>query len=101
MNALDAVATPFASPPRAAGADAARRAAEDFEAMVIGELLKPMFQALDVDGLGGGGVGEQMFRPMLIDRYAGELAKTGGIGIADSVARELIRLQENADGLSR
>ena len=52
------------------------------------------FEALDTDGLGGGGLGEQMFRPMLVERYAEAIARAGGVGIADSVVRELMRLQE-------
>jgi len=70
-----------------------QKVADDFEAMVIGEMLKPMFQALDVNGLGGGGSGEAMFRPLLVDEYAKSMAKAGGIGVAAEVAREMMRLQ--------
>ncbi|MBU6407814.1 MAG: rod-binding protein [Alphaproteobacteria bacterium] len=70
-----------------------RRAAQDFEAMVLRELLGPMFEALDTEGLGGGGAGERMFRPMLVGEYAGGMADRGGIGLADYVLAELIRLQ--------
>jgi len=86
-----------------------RRVAEEFEAMVLSELLQPVFNSLDTDGLGGGGDGEQMFRPMLIERYAQGMAKAGGIGLADSIVGELARLQminaqpteENDDGADR
>lgn len=84
-----------------------RRVAEEFEAVFIGQMLAPMFAGIKTDGLGGGGVGEEMFRPMLIERYAEALAKTGGVGVADSVVRELMRLQqtlpipEAADGVDR
>jgi hypothetical protein len=30
---------------------------------------------------------------MLVKEYAGHMAKAGGVGVADSVYRELIRLQ--------
>jgi Rod binding domain-containing protein len=70
-----------------------RQAAEDFEAMVLRELLGPMFEALDTEGLGGGGAGERMFRPMLIGEYADGMAQRGGIGLADYVLAELVRLQ--------
>jgi Rod binding domain-containing protein len=70
-----------------------RRVAEEFEGMVLSELLQPVFNSLDTDGLGGGGDGEQMFRPMLIERYAQGMAKSGGIGLADAIAAELQRLQ--------
>jgi Rod binding domain-containing protein len=61
--------------------------------MVLRELLGPMFEALDTEGLGGGGAGERMFRPMLIGEYADGMAQRGGIGLADYVLAELVRLQ--------
>ena len=70
-----------------------RRAAEEFEAMFLSEMLAPMFENLDTEGLGGGGMGEQMFRPMLVERYAEAIAHSGGVGLADSIVRELNRLQ--------
>lgn len=70
-----------------------RRAAQDFESMVLRELLGPMFEALDTEGLGGGGAGERMFRPMLVGEYAEGMANRGGIGLADYVLAELVRLQ--------
>lgn len=71
-----------------------RRAAEEFESVFLSEMLAPMFEGLDTDGLGGGGMGEQIFRPMLVERYAEAISRSGGVGIADSIVRELIRLQE-------
>jgi Rod binding domain-containing protein len=76
--------------------DDIRRAAEEFEAVFLSEMLAPMFDGIDTDGLGGGGMGEQIFRPMLIERYAEALSRSGGVGIADSVIRELMRLQVHA-----
>lgn len=70
-----------------------RRVAEEFEAMALAEMLGPMFEALDTDGLGGGGFGEQMFRPMMVQQYAHNIARSGGIGLADSIIAELMRIQ--------
>lgn len=85
-----------------------QRVGREFESMFLSEMLRPMFEGLDTDGLGGGGEGEQMFRPMLIDRYAQSLSQSGGVGIAESIMRELTRLQaaqgqppEDADGPAR
>jgi len=69
------------------------RAAHQFESMFLDEMLKPMFDGLDTDGLGGGGIGEEMFRPMLIDQYAQALGKAGGIGLAQHLISELTRMQ--------
>jgi Rod binding domain-containing protein len=71
-----------------------RRAAEEFEAVFLNQMLAPMFEGIQTDGLGGGGMGEEIFRPMLIERYAQSLTQAGGIGIADSIIRELMRMQE-------
>jgi flagellar protein FlgJ len=71
-----------------------RRAAEEFEAVFLAEMLAPMFDGLETDGLGGGGMGEQIFRPMLVERYAESISRSGGVGIADSIVRELMRMQE-------
>ena len=72
-----------------------RHTAEEFESVFLNEMLSPMFEGLSTDGLGGGGVGEEMFRPMLIDRYAQAITHAGGIGIADQIMRELTRMQAN------
>jgi peptidoglycan hydrolase FlgJ len=85
--------------------DEIRRVAEEFESVFLTEMLAPMFEGVETDGLGGGGDGEKMFRPMLIERYAQAIAKAGGIGLADSVMSELARLQttipEADDGADR
>jgi len=73
-----------------------QKVAHDFEQMVIGQLLGPMFEGIDSNGPFGGGSSEAMFRPMLIDEYAKTMAKAGGLGIADSVAREMMKLQHLA-----
>jgi Rod binding domain-containing protein len=73
-----------------------RRAAEEFEAVFLNQMLAPMFEGIQTDGLGGGGMGEEIFRPLLIERYAQSLTQAGGIGIADSIIRELMRMQETS-----
>lgn len=84
------------------------RAAREFESMFLAEMLAPMFEALDTEGLGGGGMGERMFRPMLVERYAQSIAQAGGVGVADYIIAELNRMradaqpsQENGDGADR
>lgn len=87
--------------------DELRRAAEEFESVFLAQMLAPMFDGLSTDGLGGGGMGEEIFRPMLIERYAEAITRAGGVGIAESVMREMMRLQEMsappeaADGADR
>lgn len=82
-----------ASPTAGAPSDELRRIAEEFESVFIAQMLAPMFQGIETDGLGGGGIGEEMFRPMMIEQYADAIAKAGGIGLADHVVREFVRMQ--------
>lgn len=91
---IDRPALPVRLPNQASLApDAIRKTAEDFEAVFISELLAPIFEHLETDQLGGGGEGERAFRPLLVQEYAKEFVKAGGIGVADAVTRELLRLQ--------
>lgn len=103
---LNAAARPAPQPTQES--EALRRAAEEFEAVFLSEMLGPMFEGIDTEGLGGGGMGEQIFRPMLIERYAEAIGRAGGVGLADSVVREFMRMQaaqivppEDADGADR
>lgn len=67
--------------------------AREFETMVLNELFGLMFQGLSTDGPFGGGSGEAMFRPMLIQEYAKGVAQSGGVGLGDAVLAEITRLQ--------
>jgi peptidoglycan hydrolase FlgJ len=71
----------------------AEEIAQQFERMFITEMLQPMFSGIETDGPFGGGQGEDVFRPMLLDQYADAVARGGGVGIADAVLKEILRLQ--------
>jgi Rod binding domain-containing protein len=73
-----------------------REAARDFEAFYLARALEPMFEGLSSEPPFGGGMGEDMWRSLLIDEYGKAIAKAGGIGIADAIVRELIAVQEGA-----
>jgi len=71
------------------------KAAQDFEAMALGQLLQPMFATVDTShGPFGGGSGEEAWKPMFIDAIGKSLAAHGGIGIARPVFAEMLRAQE-------
>ena len=72
----------------------ARKVAEDFEAVFLGQMLQPMFQNIDAAEPFGGSASEKMWRTMQVDEYGKAIAKSGGIGIADAVFREIIKAQE-------
>lgn len=69
--------------------------AQEFEAVFLSEMMKPMFESVDVDPLFGGGNSEEIFRGMQVQEYGKQIAGTKGIGLADFVKRELIRVQQN------
>ncbi len=71
-------------------------ASDDFEAMFITQMLKPLFDTLEVNPMFGGGKGEEVFQGFLVEEYGKSLSKAGGIGIADHVKQEMIKIQEAA-----
>lgn len=73
-----------------------RQAAEDFEAVFVSQMLAPMFETLESDTMFGGGPGEDIYRSMMVEEYGRAIARTGGVGIAEHVERELLRIQEAA-----
>jgi Rod binding domain-containing protein len=87
---------PAAAPASGTTRGDAKRAAEDFEAVFLAEMLGNMYEGLSTDGPFGGGQGENVMRTLLVDEYAKSVAARGGVGIADNVYRELIQIQEGA-----
>jgi Rod binding domain-containing protein len=75
----------------------AREAAEQFEAVFLSQMLEPMFAGLDTSGPFGGGQGEKVFRSLMIQEYGRLISRTGGVGIADHVMAEILRVQEAAN----
>ena len=71
-------------------------AAKEFEAVFLTEMFKPMFENIKPNTLTGGGKGEQIFNGFLLQEYGQMLADKGGVGIAEHVKAELIRIQEEA-----
>ena len=72
-----------------------RKAAVEFEEVFISQMLEHMFAGVPTDGVFGGGNGESIFRSLLNNEYAKLIGRPGGVGIADAVYREIIRLQES------
>ena len=72
-----------------------QQAAQDFEAMAIGQLLQPMFETVDQSkGMFGGGEGEQAWKPVLVSSIAKHMAANGGLGLAQPIMQQMIRMQE-------
>ena len=101
MNALSpaSVSPALLQPtPSADAAELAKRGqikqtARDFEASFLSVMMQQMFAGLSTDGPFGGGAGEEMFRSVLTDAMAKQVARTGGVGISATVEREMLKLQ--------
>ena len=72
----------------------ARKIAEDFESVFLSQMLQPMFENIKPEAPFGGGNSEAMWRSMQIEEYGKAITTAGGIGIADKVFKEIIKLQE-------
>lgn len=72
----------------------ARKAAQEFEAVFLTQFLETMYQGIEADSMFGGGNAEEMFRSMQLEKHAQGMARNGGIGLADAVYKEIIKLQE-------
>lgn len=68
--------------------------AQDFEAQFLSQMLENMFSTVDTDTFLGGGEAEETYRSFLIDEYGKIMTRAGGIGVADYVKREMLRMQE-------
>jgi Rod binding domain-containing protein len=72
----------------------AGKAANDFEAVFLSQMLAPMWAGVGEDNYLGGGSAEDTYHSMLVNEYGKLLSKSGGLGIADAVKREMLKMQE-------
>jgi len=88
--------------PKAANAARLAKAAEDFTAQALSEMLKPMFGTTDDIGSDDGkspfdgGPGEKTWKPMMVDEIAKSIARQGGLGLSGPVTQAMLQLQEKA-----
>ena len=94
LSASQLTAPQLVSPQKTALSKKADEAARDFESVMIAEMLKPMFETVEVDDMFGGGKGEEIFRGLLVQEMGKSIARQGGLGLSDTVRAELIKTQE-------
>jgi Rod binding domain-containing protein len=70
-----------------------RETAKKFEASFLSVMLQQMFDGVEQSAPFGGGPGEQMFKSFMSEAMAKQMTKAGGIGLADTVNREMLKLQ--------
>ena len=79
---------------RVANLEQARKVAQDFEAYFLGQMLQPLFANLGAEEPFGGGTSEDIWRSLQVDEYGKAIARSGGIGLADHVLEQILRMQE-------
>jgi flagellar protein FlgJ len=80
------------------GEDLAKRGhiketAKKFEASFLGIMLQQMFEGVETSAPFGGGPGEAMFKSFMTEAMAKKMTDAGGVGVADLVGREMLKLQ--------
>lgn len=94
-TAGSAVRGAAAGAPKTAAEVKARKASTEFETMFLEQTLDRLTQSEGTDGpLGDNGTGGGVYRSMLAKEYAGQIVKSGGVGISDQVYREMMKMQE-------
>jgi flagellar protein FlgJ len=94
-SAMTALANQKVTPPATFANQAAMdKASKEFESVFITQFLGSMFSDIKTDGPFGGGQGEEMFRSMMLDKYASSITANGGFGIAAQVKAEMLKMQE-------
>lgn len=74
----------------------AKAAAEDFESQFLAVMFDQMQSGVGEEDPFSGGQATNTFRSMLNEEYAKSIADAGGIGLSDSIFREILLMQENA-----
>ncbi|WP_323776059.1 rod-binding protein [Leisingera sp.] len=86
-------AIPPGTPVRPAVSDPLREAAIELEASFLAEMLKSAGLGEASEGFGGG-AGEEQFSSFLIREQATQIARSGGIGLAESLYHALKETQD-------
>ena len=71
----------------------AKDTAEKFEGQFLSFMFQQMFEGVKTDGPFGGGHGEEMFRSLMTEAMGKQMAKKGGVGLADTIQREMLKMQ--------
>ena len=81
--------------PSAPGYETLHKQAVELEGVFLNTLIKEMFSSIDTNEASfGGGFAEETWRGMQAEQVANSLAAQGGIGLADQLMSDLLRLQE-------
>ena len=76
----------------------AKKQADDFETMFLEQVTQQLTAApAGSEGpLGENGIGGDVYKSQLTQEYAKQIQKAGGLGLSDSILRDLLRVQEQS-----
>lgn len=78
-------------------AEKIRKTATDFESMFLENMLSQVFAGTGEEGpLGSNGTGGDAYKSMLVNEYGKLITKAGGVGIAETVMAQMLKMQEGA-----
>ncbi len=86
---------------KAASPEQIRKTAGEFETMFLEQMFNHMFATIPVNKTFGGGAGEETMRSFLTGAYAKQVTNSGGIGLSAAIARDMLKMQEAANGVAR
>lgn len=71
-------------------------AAKDFESVFLAQMLQHMFEGVgeESDAFGGDPASNDIYRSWMVEQYSTLISDSGGVGVADHVKKELLKLQE-------
>jgi flagellar protein FlgJ len=67
--------------------------AKNFESSFLSVMMQQMFDGVKTSEPFGGGNGEEAFKSMLTEAMAKQVTKSGGVGLASSIQREMLKMQ--------
>lgn len=70
-----------------------KETAQAYEASFLSVMFAQMFKDVGTEAPFGGGQGEEMFKSFFADAVAKQVSRSGGIGLAGPVEREMLKLQ--------
>lgn len=86
-----------ATAPKPANDAQLHKTADDFEKMFLEQSVDRLTQGGGEEGpLGENGTGGGIYRSMLAKQYAGEIEKSGGVGISAQIYHQMLQMQEGA-----
>lgn len=90
MNAA-AVTTAARAPVKIDRSSELYKACEDFESILIKQMLDVMRKTVSKSGLLDGGIGQELYEDMLYQKYAEQMTKSSQFGLARMIYEQVSR----------